>query len=78
MSLNNPPYKFLQTYIGKNIKVGLKNSEDYEGSLYSVDCSKHEGIGNIALKNAKKTDNSKEKFDWLLIRGDNIFFIYLQ
>lgn len=72
MPINEPSYRFLQKYIGKKIKMDLKDSVCCEGRLYKMEGSQHEGLEDILLKNA-----SKEKFDWLLIRGNNLSIIYL-
>jgi small nuclear ribonucleoprotein (snRNP)-like protein len=69
------PYEFLQKYIGKEIKVRLKNSEIYKGLLIDIERSNHDGVGNIKLQNVR--NRYKQNFEWVLIRGNNILFIYL-
>jgi small nuclear ribonucleoprotein (snRNP)-like protein len=77
MPVNESPYQSLQKYIGKKVRVDFKDPVSYEGILYRMENSMHEGIGNIFLINANKVDQNKEEFDWLLIRGNTIFMIYL-
>jgi small nuclear ribonucleoprotein (snRNP)-like protein len=69
------PYEILQKYIGKEIKVRLKNLEVFKGLLVDMERSNHDGVGNIKLQNVK--DRYKQNFEWALIRGNNILFIYL-
>jgi small nuclear ribonucleoprotein (snRNP)-like protein len=70
------PYRFLQKFLGKEIKVELKDSDFYEGLLVRIEENEHEGLGNIFLRNVKGS-NYKGEADWSLIRGNNILFIYL-
>jgi len=73
---NETPYQCLANHIGKKIKVELKDSTCYEGLLDKVGNSMHEGIGNLLLKEFKKT-GYKEESEWGIIRGNNILFVYL-
>jgi small nuclear ribonucleoprotein (snRNP)-like protein len=67
--------QFLQNYAGRKIRVCLKDSRCYEGLLASTERREREKLGNILLRDAKKV-NYEEKFDWLLIRGNNVLIIY--
>ena len=71
------PYQILQKYTGERIEIRLKDSEYYKGLLLGVEKSKHDGLGNIVLRDVKKINSYEENFDWILIRGNNILFIYL-
>jgi small nuclear ribonucleoprotein (snRNP)-like protein len=66
----SPVIEELNKYIGKYVKVGIRDKgiQEYEGILKKVYLSKHNGIGNLLLEKNRK--------DYLII-GNCIVYIIL-
>jgi small nuclear ribonucleoprotein (snRNP)-like protein len=77
MDTPESPYRFLLNYIGRKIKVRLKNSECYRGLLADVGRSQHEGLGSILLLDVKKVNPYEDEFEWVIIRGSSVLTFYL-
>jgi small nuclear ribonucleoprotein (snRNP)-like protein len=66
----SPVIEKLSEYIGKYVKVGIRDKgiQECEGILKKVYSSKHNGIGNLLLEKNRKD---------YLIRGNCIVYIIL-
>ena len=63
--------EYISNLLGKIILISLQNDNNkYIGKLISIDSS-----FNLLLVEANNTSNVNEKYEYLLIRGNNVLYI---
>jgi|YelNatPaOPRAMG01_1025707.scaffolds.fasta_scaffold51952_1 small nuclear ribonucleoprotein len=72
--INRRPMNVLRSFLGKRTCVRLKNDCAYKGLLETIDAQM-----NMILREAVeyKKDEETANFGTVLIRGNNVLFIYL-